>query len=29
VWGTRKYPLEGVRKAEIDTALGYFENYAP
>jgi hypothetical protein len=25
----RKYPLEGVKKDEIDTALGYFENNAP
>ena len=24
----RKYPLEGVKKDEIDTALGYFENNA-
>jgi hypothetical protein len=26
---TRKYPLTGIRKDEIDTALGYFENNAP
>jgi len=26
---TRKYPLIGVKKNEIDTALGYFENNAP
>ena len=26
---TRQYPLEGVKKDEIDTALGYFENNAP
>ena len=26
---TRAYPLEGVKKDEIDTALGYFENNAP
>ena len=26
---TRKYPLEGVKKEEIDTALGYFDNNAP
>jgi hypothetical protein len=26
---TRKYPLIGVKKDEIDTALGYFENNAP
>jgi hypothetical protein len=25
----RKYPLLGIKKAEIDTALGYFENNAP
>jgi hypothetical protein len=25
----RVYPLEGVKKEEIDTALGYFENNAP
>jgi hypothetical protein len=25
----RKYPLAGVKKDEIDTALGYFENNAP
>jgi hypothetical protein len=25
----REYPLEGVKKNEIDTALGYFENNAP
>jgi hypothetical protein len=25
----RQYPLEGVKKDEIDTALGYFENNAP
>jgi hypothetical protein len=25
----RQYPLEGVKKEEIDTALGYFENNAP
>jgi hypothetical protein len=29
VAATRKYPLEGVKKGEIDTALGYFENNAP
>jgi hypothetical protein len=29
VAATRKYPLEGVKKNEIDTALGYFENNAP
>jgi hypothetical protein len=29
VAATRKYPLAGVRKDEIDTALGYFENNAP
>src|SRR6266700_3564365 len=29
VTATRKYPLEGVKKNEIDTALGYFENNAP
>ena len=29
VAATRKYPLEGVKKDEIDTALGYFENNAP
>jgi hypothetical protein len=29
VAATRKYPLTGVRKDEIDTALGYFENNAP
>jgi hypothetical protein len=29
VTATRKYPLEGVKKDEIDTALGYFENNAP
>jgi hypothetical protein len=26
---TRKYPFAGVKKDEIDTALGYFENNAP
>ena len=26
---TRQYPLTGVKKNEIDTALGYFENNAP
>ena len=26
---TRQYPLAGVKKDEIDTALGYFENNAP
>jgi hypothetical protein len=25
----REYPLEGVKKDELDTALGYFENNAP
>jgi hypothetical protein len=25
----RVYPLEGVKKTELDTALGYFENNAP
>ena len=25
----RKYPLVGVKKEEVDTALGYFENNAP
>ncbi len=25
----RKYPLEGVKKDELDKALGYFENNAP
>ena len=29
VTATRKYPLEGVKKDEIDTALGSFENNAP
>jgi hypothetical protein len=29
VAATREYPLIGVRKDEIDTALGYFENNAP
>ena len=29
VSATRKYPLEGMKKDEIDTALGYFENNAP
>jgi hypothetical protein len=29
VAATREYPLEGVKKDEIDTALGYFENNAP
>jgi hypothetical protein len=29
VAATRKYPLEGVKKDEIGTALGYFENNAP
>ena len=26
---TRKYPLEGIKKNEIETALGYFETNAP
>jgi hypothetical protein len=26
---TRKYPLEGIKKDEIETALGYFETNAP
>jgi hypothetical protein len=26
---TRQYPLEGAKKDEVDTALGYFENNAP
>jgi hypothetical protein len=25
----RSYPLEGVKKTELDKALGYFENNAP
>jgi hypothetical protein len=29
VAATREYPLEGVKKDEIDTALGYFEHNAP
>jgi len=29
VAATRQYPLEGVKKDEIDTALGYFGNNAP
>ena len=29
VAATRKYPLEGIKKDEIATALGYFENNAP
>ncbi|MFZ0044829.1 MAG: ISKra4 family transposase [Streptosporangiaceae bacterium] len=29
VAATRKYPLAGVKKDEIDTAPGYFENNAP
>ena len=29
VAATRKYPLAGTRKDEIDTALGYFEGNAP
>ena len=29
VRATRQYPLEGMKKDEIDTALGYFENNAP
>ena len=29
VAATREYPLIGVKKDEIDTALGYFENNAP
>jgi len=29
VAATRKYPLEGLKKDEVDTALGYFENNAP
>ena len=29
VAATRRYPLEGVKKDEINTALGYFENNAP
>jgi hypothetical protein len=29
VAATRTYPLAGVKKDEIDTALGYFENNAP
>ena len=29
VRATRQYPLEGVKKDEIGTALGYFENNAP
>ncbi|HVT66939.1 MAG TPA: ISKra4 family transposase, partial [Trebonia sp.] len=29
VAATRKYPFEGVKKAEVDTALGYFEANAP
>jgi hypothetical protein len=26
---SRAYPLEGVKKAEVETALGYFESNAP
>jgi len=26
---SRVFPLEGIRKDELDTALGYFENNAP
>lgn len=29
VKATRQYPLEGMKKDEIDSALGYFENNAP
>ena len=29
VAATREYPLKGIKKDEIDTALGYFENNAP
>ena len=29
VAATTKYPLTGINKDEIDTALGYFENNAP
>ncbi len=29
VAATRKYPLIGAKKDEVDTALGYFENNAP
>jgi hypothetical protein len=29
VAATRKYPFEGVKKAEVDTVLGYFEANAP
>jgi hypothetical protein len=29
VSATRQYPLEGVKKDEVDTALGYFEANAP
>ena len=29
VTATRQYPLEGARKDQIDTALGYFQNNAP
>ena len=29
IGATRQYPLEGMKKDEIDTALGYFENNAP
>ena len=25
----RIYPVEGIKKTELDTALGYFENNAP
>ena len=30
IWAAaRRYPLEGVKKDEVDKALGYFENNAP
>ena len=29
VAATKQYPFEGVRKDEVDTALGYFQNNAP
>jgi hypothetical protein len=29
VTAARKFPLTGVRKTELDTALGYFQNNAP
>jgi hypothetical protein len=29
VAATRQYPFEGIKKDEVDTALGYFENNAP